>query len=195
MNENGYHGTCSKYRFNIEKDGLDPQKCKYRSDHWLGQGVYFFDDYDKAMWWATTISSQNDNCGAIIFKSIIEATNEEVLDLDNNKQLDKFMTESLKLIEEIKINCPGKMPIFEDSKFRAVLFDYYKQKNGISVIIGTFHKDFAGYTTKRSESDKTMQRKIMNIIGIKFRERQICVSKKECIKLTKLVYNEKEEVV
>lgn len=170
MNENGYHGTCSKYRYNIEKDGLDPQKCKYREDHWLGQGVYFFDDYDKAMWWATTISSQNDNCGAMIFKSIIEAPDEEVLNLDDNKQLDEFMTESLKLIEDVKINCPGKMPIFEDSKFRAVLFDYYKQQNGISVIIGTFCKEFAGYTTKRSESDKAMQRKIMNIIGIKFRE-------------------------
>ena len=85
--------------------------------------------------------------------------------------------------------------LFEDSKFRAVLFDYYKQQNGISVIIGTFCKEFAGYTTKRSESDKAMQRKIMNIIGIKFRERQICVSKKECIKLTKLVYNEEEEVI
>ena len=36
--------------------------------------------------------------------------------------------------------------------------------------IGTFLKEFAGYTTKRSESDKAMQRKIMNIIGIKFRE-------------------------
>ena len=195
MNENGYHGTCSKYRYNIEKDGLDPKKCKYREDHWLGQGVYFFDDYDKAMWWATTISSQNDNCGAIIFKSIIEAPDEEVLNLDDNEQLDEFMTESIKLIEDVKINCPGKMPIFEDSKFRAVLFDYYKQKNGISVIIGTFRKEFAGYTTKRSESDKAMQRKIMNIIGIKFRERQICVSKKECIKLTKLVYNEEEEVI
>ena len=195
MNENGYHGTCSKYRYNIEKDGLDPQKCKYREDHWLGQGVYFFDDYDKAMWWATTISSQNDNCGAMIFKSIIEAPDEEVLNLDDNKQLDEFMTESLKLIEDVKINCPGKMPIFEDSKFRAVLFDYYKQQNGISVIIGTFCKEFAGDTTKRSESDKAMQRKIMNIIGIKFRERQICVSKKECIKLTKLVYNEEEEVI
>lgn len=195
MNGIGYHGTCSKYRCNIEKDGLDPQKCKYRKDHWLGQGVYFFDDYEKAMWWATTISSQNDNCGAIIFKSIIEAPDEEVLNLDDNKQLDEFMTESLKLIEDIKVNCPGKMPIFEDSKFRAVLFDYYKQQNGISVIIGTFNKEFAGYTTKRSESDRRTQHKIMNVIGIKFREKQICVSKKEYIKFTKLVYNEEEEVV
>ena len=47
MNEVGYHGTCSKYRYDIEKNGLDPIKSKYRADHWLGQGVYFFDDYDK----------------------------------------------------------------------------------------------------------------------------------------------------
>lgn len=195
MNEIGYHGTCSKYRYNIEKVGLDPDKCKYRTDHWLGQGVYFFDDYEKAMWWAKTTSSHNDNCGAIIFKSIIEAPNEEVLDLDDNKQLDEFMTEVLKIMEDVKNNCPGKMPIFEDCNFRAVLFDYYRQQNEISVIIGTFQKEFASYTTKRSEADKIMQRKIMNTIGIKFSERQICVSKKECIKLTKLVYNEEEEVI
>lgn len=152
MNEIGYHGTCSKYRSNIEEVGLDPDKCKYRTDHWLGQGVYFFDDYEKAMWWAKTTSSHNDNC-------------------------------------------PGRMPIFEDYKLRAVLFDYYKQQNKLSVIIGTFQKEFAGYTTKRSETDKMIQRKIMNNIGTKFKERQICVSKKECIKSTKLVYNEEEEVI
>ena len=79
--------------------------------------------------------------------------------------------------------------------FRAVFFDYYKQQNGISVIIGTFQKEFAGYTTKRNNYEKQLQKKIMNIIGIKFQERQICVSKKECIKSTKLIYNEEEEVI
>ena len=73
MNEVGYHGTCLKYRYDIETNGLDPIKSKYRADHWLGQGVYFFDDYDKALWWASTTSLQNDNCGGIVFESIIEA--------------------------------------------------------------------------------------------------------------------------
>ena len=76
-----------------------------------------------------------------------------------------------------------------------VCFDYYKQTKGISVIIGTFRKDIAGYTTKRNSRDKKTQKKIMNIIGIQFNERQICVSQKNCIKSTKLVYNEKEEVI
>lgn len=195
MKEIGYHGTCLKYQCSIEKNGLDPVKCKYRNDHWLGQGVYFFDDYEKALWWASTISSKNNGCGGLVFESCIEAPDKEVLNLDDNKQLDAFITETLKTLEEIEEFCPGKMPIFEDASFRAVFFDYFKKQNGISVIIGTFQKRFAGYTTKRDYSEKELQKKIMNIIGIKFQERQICVSKKECIKSVKLIYNEEEEVV
>ena len=41
------------------------------------------------------------------------------------------------------------MPILDDDKFRLSFFDYYKQQNGISVIIGTFQKEFAGYTKKK----------------------------------------------
>lgn len=195
MNEIGYHGTCSKYRENIEKHGLDPAQCKYRTDHWLGQGVYFFDDYEKASWWASTISSRNGNCGSIVFKTEIEASDSEVLDLDDNKQLDDFMTEVMGTLAEIQEMCSGEMPIFEDSKFRAVFFDYYKQQKEISVIIGTFHKDFAGYTARRNYEERQLQKKLMNVIGIRFNERQICVSKKECIKSIKLIYNEEEEVI
>ena len=195
MNEIGYHGTCSKYRYNIEKNGLDPSKCKHRDDHWLGQGVYFFDDYDKAMWWATSISSQNNSCGGVIFQSHIEASDNEVLNLDDKKQLDAFITKTMETLKEVEKSCDGKMPIFEDPKLRAVFFDYYKEKNKISVIIGTFLKEFAGYTARRSHSEIELQKKIMYVTGIKFQERQICVSKKECIKSTKLIYNEEEEVI
>lgn len=195
MKELGYHGTCSKYQYSIETEGFDPDKSKYRDDHWLGQGIYFFDDYEKSLWWAKTISSQNNNCGSIVFESLIEATDDVVLNLDDNHQLDAFMTEILHLLEDIQKECPEKMPIFEEKNFRAVCFDYYKQTKGISVIIGTFRKDIAGYTTKRNSIDKKTQKKIMNIIGIQFNERQICVSQKNCIKSTKLVYNEKEEVI
>ena len=192
MNEIGYHGTCLKHRHNIEKNGLDPLKTKNRNDHWLGQGVYFFDDYDKAMWWATTISSKNNNCGSIIFQSNIKAPDEEVLDLDDNKQLDVFMTKTIATLKEIQKDCQGQMPIFEDASFRAVFFDYYKEQNKISVIIKTFFKKIAGYTMRRNYYEKKLQEKIMDITGIMFQERQICVSKKECIKSTKLIYNEEE---
>ena len=74
------------------------------------------------------------------------------------------------------------MPVFDDKNFRALFFDYYKQKKNIAVITRTFQKDYAGYTTRRNKKDKELQKKIMNITGLGFNERQICVSKKECIK-------------
>lgn len=48
---------------------------------------------------------------------------------------------------------------------------------------------------RRNKKDKELQKKIVNITGLGFNERQICVSKKECIKPTKLIYNEEEEVI
>ena len=102
MKELGYHGTCSKYQYSIETEGFDPDKSKHRDDHWLGQGIYFFDDYEKSLWWAKTTSSQNNNCGSIVFESLIEATDDVVLNLDDNHQLDAFMTEILHLLEDIR---------------------------------------------------------------------------------------------
>ena len=61
MNEIGYHGTCSKHKDSIESNGFDPAKCNYRADHWLGQGVYFFDDYEKALWWSATAVLHNND--------------------------------------------------------------------------------------------------------------------------------------
>ena len=116
------------------------------------------------------------------------------MDLDDNKQLDAFFTEVIQCIDEIEKNCSGNMPVFDDKNFRALFFDYYKQKKNIAVITRTFQKDYAGYTTRRNKRDKELQKKIMNITGLGFNERQICVSKKECIKSTKLIYNEEEVI-
>lgn len=102
MNEIGYHGTCSKHKDSIESNGFDPAKCNYRADHWLGQGVYFFDDYEKALWWSATAVLHNNDFGRVIFRATIEAPDEEVLDLDDNKQLDAFFAEIIQCIDEIK---------------------------------------------------------------------------------------------
>lgn len=195
MVRTGYHGTCLKFKDDIVANGLDPSKCKYRKDHWLGQGVYFFEDYNKAEWWAENTSSNNGKCGKVVFKSVIDATDNEILNLDDDLQLDRFISEVIDSLDDIKQLCNGSMPIFDDRSFRAVFFDYYKKKHGISVIIGTFEKDYAGYTKHRTRRELDIQNKIMNITGIRFHERQICVSNKECIKSTIIVYNEAEEVI
>ena len=140
MNEIGYHGTGSKHKDSIESTGFDPAKCNYRADHWLGQGVYFFDAYEKALWWSATAALHNNDFGRVIFKATIEAPDEEVLDLDDNKQLDAFFTEVIQCINEIEKSCSGNMPVFDDKNFRALFFDYYKQKRILLLLPEHFRK-------------------------------------------------------
>ena len=77
----------------------------------------FFDDYEKALWWSATAVLHNNDFGRVIFRATIEAPDEEVLDLDDNKQLDAFFAEIIQCIDEIKKNCSGNMPVFDDKKF------------------------------------------------------------------------------
>ena len=191
----GYHGTREKFRYSIRDNGLDPAKVNYRRDHWLGQGVYFFGDYEKALWWAQDISSKHRNEGALVYQAELSAPDQEVLNLDDNKQLDQFLTEIIGCINEMEPDEKGRVPVFDDSKLRAVFFDYYKQEKNISIIIATFPKEAIKYGTTRTPNDLDTQKKIMRIIHLQFKEKQICVSKKDCIKSTRLIYDEKEEVI
>ena len=45
---------------------------------------------------------------------------------------DAFFTEVIQCIDEIEKNCSGNMPVFDDKNFRALFFDYYKQKHKIN---------------------------------------------------------------
>lgn len=192
----GFHGTSSIWRESIDRIGLDPKKSNYRADHWLGQGVYFFKEFVIAKWWAQTIVHKHkEENYSLIYKAVVEASEEEILNLDDNKQLDKFVTEILKYIDEIEATCSGKMPILTNEKLRAVFFDYYKQVNNISVMIRTFLKDKVKYGIIRRNDDLNKQQKLLRTLGIYYNETQICVSNKDVIKSVELVYNDEEEEV
>lgn len=121
----GYHGTSSNYTESIEKHGLDPDKTHTRPDHWLGQGVYFFEDSDLAKWWACDISGKKYNQGSypVIYQAQIQAPREEVLDLDNYKEYDLFLNRILEMQNEIECDAKNRMPVFSPEQQRAVYFD------------------------------------------------------------------------
>ena len=195
VNTLAYHGTCSKFSDSIRENGLDPDKVKYRENHWLGQGVYFYDKFDRAMWWASDQAGKPWNQGSYptVYQSTIEATSDKILDLDNSEQLDKFYDAILESIDVIENS--GKYPIFDSSTYRAVYFDYYKIQNDIAVIIYTFHKEIAGYGKARVKNEVEKIKELSHSLGLEYAEKQICVSKKECIKFTELVYNGEDEVI
>ncbi len=197
LNLFGYHGTCSKFKDSIENKGLDPNEVKCRDDHWLGHGVYYFEEFSQAKWWAYNISRQEDNKGSysLIYKSMIEADYDEVLNLDNNIDVDKFMSYIIVHLSEIEKDDKNRLPIFTEDTLRAVYFDYYRIQNNISVIIHTFTKNAVKYCSIRKPKELEKQKKLVKRLNIPYKEKQICVSKKDCIKNTEIVYNEEEEVI
>ena len=193
----GYHGTISKYADSIAKYGLDPDKTHKRPDHWLGQGVYLFEDFDLARWWADTMAGKLYNAGnfPIVYQTQIRTSKEKILNLDNHKEYNRFIDRILKMQNEIESNDEGKVPIFDREKQRAVYFDYYKAKYQISVIIYTFSKECATYGTFSKGSDLARQIELQRALGLAYHEKQICVSKKECIKNIEVLYNGEDEVI
>lgn len=193
----GYHGTSSVHAEKIAKYGLDPDKTHIRPDHWLGQGVYFFSEFDLARWWADDIAGKLYNRGSfpIVYQAQIQAPREEILDLDNPKEYDLFLGRLLDMQKEIEADSENRMPVFNREQHRAVYFDYYREMYHKSVIMYTFSKDCARYGTYRTGTDLAQQKKLEKALGLAYHEKQICVSKKKCIKCVEMLYTGEDEVI
>lgn len=194
MNLQGYHGTCSFAKESIAQHGLDPVRTQYRPDHWLGQGVYFFLSQKQAYWWASSVSSHNRGSTPLIYKVQITAPDEKVLNLDDNEQVALFFSR----VVDVYLQAPSEeeRPIFTDETLRAVFFDYYKEKYGISVIIETFQKDCVRYAGDLQYGERlAVQKDLTKRLGVYFKETQVCVSDKSCIKEMMIVYDGEDEVI
>ena len=195
----GFHGTESSAKISVAKYGLDPQRTMHRKDHWLGQGVYFFIDEGKAMWWASSVADKK-NTYPIIYRVIISGDESVVLNLDDPFQFAEFLDNSINMVMRKPVEDAentANVDIILDSKiFRCVLFDCYKDMYHKDIIIGTFEKDCVRYAGIIQEEERLkIQKDIVRKLQISFRETQICVSNKSCIKSIILYYDGEDEVV
>ena len=198
----GYHGTCSSARANIQRKGLDPAETHNRSDHWLGQGVYFFEEQGHAHSWALRVTSPKKNIGTfpIVYRADIVADEAQVIDFDDNDNISRFIAFARDIQLAIREECLKKgvgYPILNDETTRALFFDYYKREYGIKVMIRTYCWNYdrrvsnALQYTNDEEKVET-QKNFTRILGLRFNERQICVSDKDCIKNCVIVYDGEE---
>lgn len=181
MELTAYHGTISKHQSSIEEKGLDPDSTSIRKDHWLGQGVYFFDDKKKALWWAKSLIKRNSSCYPLVYRAQIVANDKNVLDLTDVAQVDGFYKEIRDFVKQNMTNEKGEYPVFSRHEFRALFFDYYKETHNIFVVIALFPKEFAGYTALVPSEEKDLHKKLVDLTQIVYLEKQICVSKKDAI--------------
>ncbi|MBO6134377.1 MAG: hypothetical protein J6O09_01190 [Lachnospiraceae bacterium] len=160
----GYHGT-SKYNGTlILKQGFDITKCVIRDNNWLGKGIYFFADKRYANWWANIKSK------GMVLSSHIRCRDNELLDLDNHDDTVNFLRQCSEYQKRFNYN-------YKDvHQFANVFIDLYKTEFDISVVMRTFPVD-GGSFVKLYDVDKN----IIRLTGMSLHQKQICVSRKECV--------------
>lgn len=166
----GFHNTEIKNIDDIIKNEFIPV---YRKTHWLGQGIYFFDNLDIA----------NDN------KNMLEEFDEMVtigvkikvpmkhyLDLDNKDNqtiFREYCNEVIDTLGEAGLEILYKEAEQEKKNikklvvFRCFCLDLYKTEKKFFVITKTFPKDNPCYGIKIKNFD---------FLGFPYLERYICVS-------------------
>lgn len=138
MNICCYHGTDKASLLSILSSGV--LIVNRRSDHWLGNGAYFFvDDLEKAEWWADSVSGGNDKLPAVLYFDI-EFNDEELLNLNTEAdlgKLDEFATELFKSIENQNTILMKFKDIHEQNCF--VLDNFFKKYPNYKAVRRTFH--------------------------------------------------------
>lgn len=188
----GYHITDTALCEDIICNGFTYD---YNPKHYLGQGIYFYNDFEiaKLNMQNGKISYGSTNSKTILH-CIISAPQKQVLNLDNpfhNTKFRKFWNRIVKDIEDNKIQL-----IFKSEKdfsrneylyYKCYALDLYKKENDYNVVIKTFSIDSPTY----GESIYNLK-----FSGIPYLERYICVSQNNYIKHKKSVYSiETEEVL
>lgn len=198
----GYHGTCSSAKANIQLRGLDPAETHKRNDHWLGQGVYFFEDQGHAHSWAFSLTSKKVNRGTfpVVYRADIVADETQIIDFDDNDNISRFIAFAREfrpaIMEECRKQGKGYLRL-NDETTKALFFDYYKRTHGIKVMIRTYCWNYdrrvlydLQYTDDKEEVET--QKDFTSMLNLRFNERQICVSDKDCIKNCVIVYDGEE---
>lgn len=189
----GYHGTKQSACKNITNFGFKINKSKEDDNHWLGHGVYFYDDFKLAKSWATQkVNVQNKkynkNDRASVIK--VDICSKNILNLNDNSEVDKyfeFLEEFIYLTDKHKFKLEDKSDEIELEKFNCIALDYYAKIKKIDVIIRTFKSNRTNYYDIKHK----LKKDIMKILKICYIEKQICVKNIDVIKNIRIVYEAK----
>ena len=180
----GYHGTKGKFADSIIKEGFKIPEKKENDNHWLGHGIYFYEDYKLAEWWGKTkVNRHNEKYNLtdthIVIKGVIEG--EKVWDLDDPHTLERFYKCQEKLEKEFISS--GVILNFSKGdtkeKIRCFWMDSVKVAKEVSVIMYTFTRTNPSYVESKFHVNN--KNKPSRNIGLEYHEKQICVTKNDFI--------------
>lgn len=99
-----YHGTDEASSQSILSNGKFI--VNRRSNHWLGNGAYFFvNDFEKAKWWAKSITKKNDKLlPAVVLYFDLNFDDSELLNLNIEADLAKLDSFAEELFRDLEKN-------------------------------------------------------------------------------------------
>lgn len=140
--------------------------------HWLGNGIYFYQDYQLAEWWATnpTKTFDVDIKKPAILSVDIQIPDENILDLrklsDYADCIQAYMEFRGYALQYLENN------IWHDrNRLRCSFFDWVFETREVSCIIGNFTHPHQAYL--RSSPQTALEQ--MRLFYLPFTETQICV--------------------
>lgn len=182
----GYHGTFKSAVKDIIDKGFE---VKLRDDHWLGQGIYLYTDFELSKWWVQTKIDRlllNEETAVI---EVLCKSDIKVLNLDNFEGMNFFyrvFEEVFKELKKLDVTVKLKKSSSSKDKTKNLCFalDLIKKEYDIDVVINTFIKgnpSYGEFNTRKFEKEYFP-------FGLNYKETQICISSNDCIDSKKCVY-------
>lgn len=187
----GYHGTTEENGNEIIKS----QEYKYDKsrNHWMGDGIYFFEDSYLAERWADDMVKKTKKAPMVLVNKLY-CDKDKCLDLTKAENKDKFRTDFIEFLNEIETIGNEDLVIGnENTSLKEMLsfyYNYLKNQNGYDIIKNTFVKKNTNYATTKI-SKKSINMDFDLFTGLCFFEVQICASNNSVIK--EIQYYSKEE--
>lgn len=175
----GYHGTLKENANNI----IRTKKYEYDETrkHWLGDGIYFFEDAFFAFRWANDMSKKNKKDPAVL-KNILNLDSSRYLDLTDAKNKDDFRNDFIKFLNDLK----NEKFSFGDSntsekEILCLYYNFIKVDKGYDVIKNNFIKKNPSFAKKKICN---MSINLNNDLftGLNYVEVQICATNNSVIK-------------
>ncbi|MFA9211072.1 MAG: hypothetical protein ACEQR5_04560 [Moraxellaceae bacterium] len=141
----------------------------------MGQGIYFYTDFELAKWWADTKFKKLGKQPAVI-KAVIEVDENAFLDLDTVSDMNFFFNTIKDLFSDMSISFR-----FQDNQYKNLCFalDFLKEIEDIKVVRYTFSKDDPSYGSQRITAFEKHYFKLPRDFA--YHETQICVSENDLI--------------
>lgn len=185
----GFHGTFASVADDIIDNGFT---YKFSDKHWLGQGIYFYDNFELALWWIERKviyekEKNNRTEEPSVINANIIADKDKIINLDNPKDMDRYIDFIEGFIKEMKkngLNIKLKKGDNFKRQNQCFMLDMMKKSENIEVVLETFVKrrsSYGKYDLKKFE-DEYYQ------FDLSYKETQICASNNNTIHNKDIVY-------